>query len=197
MVRCLVAVSLTKASTRTGLSAALQSRPVTLGVIALVLSSSRFIAKRQAVDSASSVPAERFVAAPIVRLRCLLGQHAKFRVAPASSSVASIGGFRSKLSESGNGLGRNHLAQWPRRVALLQSSRKGFARAGGSARHPSPSSTLEVNSTTMASAPKTTANPGSLEFRIFRSARAITSSSSGRAVTSGPASPGWFRARAA
>jgi hypothetical protein len=171
--------------------------PVNPNVIALVLFSSRFSAKRRAVYSVSSVPAERSVAAPSVRLLCLLGQHAKFKVSQTSSSVASNGGFRSKLSESGNGLCRKHLAQWPQRVAPLQSSRTGFGRAGGFARHRSPPSTIEVNSTTMALATKTTANPGSLEFRIFRSARAITSSSSGRAVTSGPASPGWFRARAA
>jgi hypothetical protein len=162
-----------------------------------VLSSSRFSAKRRAVYSLSSVPAERAVEAPSGRLRCPLSQQGKFWVAPASSSAASNGRFRSNLVDSGHGPCRKRPAQWLRLVAPLHSSRTGFVRAGGFARQRSPSATIKVNSTTMASAPKTTANPGSLEFRIFRSARAITSSSSGRGVTSGPAKPGWFLGRAA
>ena len=177
------------ASTRTPINPA----PVKPNVIALVLSSSRFSAKRRVVYSASFVPAERSVAAPSGRLRCLLLPQDKLRVAPVSSSAASNGKFCSKLAESGQGLCRKRPAQWLRRVAPLHSPRTGFGRAGGFARHRSPSPTIEVNSTTMAPAPKTTANPGSLEFRIFRSARAITMGSTGRGVTSGPAKPGKLR----
>ena len=166
-------------------------------VIALVPSNCRFNAKRRAVYSVSSVPAERSEEAPSGRLRCPPSQKGKFWVAPASSSAASNGKLRSKLVDSGHGPCSKRPAQWLRPVAPLHSSRTGFARAGDFARHRLPSPTIEVNSTTMASAQKTTAIPGSLEFRIFRPARAITSSSSGRAVSSGPASPGWFRTRAA
>jgi hypothetical protein len=162
-----------------------------------VLFSSRFSAKRRAVYSVSSVPAERSVAAPSGRLRCPLSQQGKFWVAPASSSAASNGKFRSKLAESGHGLCRKRLAQWLRRVAPLPKFRKGFVRAVGFARHRLPSATIEVNSATMAAATKTTATPGSLEFSSCGSARAITNSSSGRGVTFGPAKPGWFLGRAA
>jgi hypothetical protein len=173
--------------------------PLSSNVIALVLFSSRFVAKRREIGSSGYRAGSKSVAVSSGKIRCLFPTH---RQLPGCSSFelrrlrmeSWLPNWQNRAMNSGGASGCGGFSG----LALRQTSSNGFAPAGAfvpvQALRPGDGENVAFSEP---SASKQ--RPGQRLSGIRRNSiqpRAITMGSTGRGVSSGPASPGWLSGRA-